>query len=127
MKTFFLSLTILMAQILSAQIYTTADEIPSFPGCESITDNAQKCFCNQSQMLIIGETTGQIAQIEMVIDGNGWINSWRVTNITDVDILAKVDFMMSSMRHNIRLTPARINGKPVNYQMVMKLPILFSN
>jgi hypothetical protein len=110
-----------MAQILSAQIYTTADEIPSFPGCESITDNAQKCFCNQSQMLIIGETTGQIAQIEMVIDGNGWINSWRVTNITDVDILAKVDFMMSSMRHNIRLTPARINGKPVNYQMVMML------
>ena len=89
--------------------------------CESITDNAQKCFCNQSQMLIIGETTGQIAQIEMVIDGNGWINSWRVTNITDVDILAKVDFMMSSMRHNIRLTPARINGKPVNYQMVMML------
>ena len=80
MKTFLLTLTLLFTQILCAQVYTTADEIPAFPGCESITDNAQKCFCNQSQMLLISETSGQIAQIEMIIDGSGIITSWRVTN-----------------------------------------------
>jgi hypothetical protein len=121
MKTFLLALTLLFTQILCAQVYTTADEIPAFPGCENSTN---KCECNQSQLLIIGETSNQIAQIEMIIDGNGIITSWRVINTSNIDVLEKVEATMTTMKYNFKLSPARINGKPVNYQMTLKLPIL---
>jgi hypothetical protein len=122
MKIILTTLTILLTQILSAQIYNMVDEIALFPACEGITDNKQKCYCNQSQFLLIGESNSQMTQVRLVIDGTGIINRWK-TSSDNVEIISQVDFILGEMKSNIRLSPARIGGEPVNSEMIILMSV----
>ena len=123
MKTILTTLTLLVTQILSAQVYTQVDEVASFPACEGIIDNKQKCECNKNQFLIIGETDSQMAQVRLVIDGTGKINRWQTISSDDVEIKSQVDFILGEMKSNIILSPARIGGEPVNSEMIITIPV----
>ena len=123
MKTILTTLTLLITQILSAQIYNMVDEVASFPACEGITDNKQKCECNKNQFLIIGESNSKMAQVRLVIDGTGKINRWKTISSDNVEIISQVDFILGEMKSNIRLSPARIGGEPVNSEMIILMPV----
>lgn len=123
MKTLLLSLTLLLTQILSAQVFTQVDEIASFPACENIIDKTQKCYCNQSQLLLIGDSNSQVEQVELIIDGTGMINKWQTISSNDIEVKEQIDFIISELKKDVRLTPARISGRPVNYQMIMMVPV----
>lgn len=123
MKIILTTLVLLLTQILSAQIYNMVDEIASFPACEGITDNKQKCYCNQSQFLLIGENNSQMAQVRLVIDGTGKINRWYTISSDNVEIISQVDFILGEMKSNVRLSPARIGGEPVNSEMIILMPV----
>lgn len=121
MKTFLTTLTLLLTQLLSAQVFTQVDEIAVFPGCENSFD---KSTCNQMQLLILSNTAGQMAQVELTIDGNGSINRWQTISSDNMDIKVQVDNIMNELKSRIKLTPARIGGEPVNYEMRMMVPVI---
>lgn len=123
MKNLLLAIILLISQNLFSQVFTKADEIPSFPGCETITNNEQKCLCNQSQLLILNQSIGESIRVKLTIDGSGNIIDWELNDINEISLISKVDEIISNIKQNIKLNPARINGKPVNFEMVIMLYI----
>lgn len=123
MRTILTTLTFLITQILSAQIYAKVDEIASFPACENISDNRQKYDCNQSQLKILGESNSEIVQVLLVIDGTGSINKWTTISSDDVEVKMQVDYILGELKSVMRMIPARIGGEVVNSEMILMVPV----
>lgn len=121
MKNLLITIILLISQNLFSQVFTKADEIPSFPGCETILNNEQKCLCNQSQLLILNQSNGESVRVKLTIDGFGNVIDWKLNDIDEISLITKVDEIISDIKQNIKLNPARINGRAVNFEMVITL------
>lgn len=123
---------------LKESVFYETDEMPRFPGCESIVSEVEKSNCSTKKFIsyinsnlvypddLLNRDINDKVIVKFIIQKNGFISNIEILKDIEGGFGAEVKRIISNLnRKNVRWIPGKNKGKPENVFII--LPVYFRN
>lgn len=117
------------------EIFRVVENMPSYPGCEHITNEASKDACTQRKVLEYLKTNmsyrpaafeknvDYVAVIQFLVSDTGLVYDMKVTKAPDEESRAALLSALQSMASRMLFTPGTQRGRPITFIYRMQVDL----
>lgn len=128
-------LIISMPKPEAEEIFRVVENMPSYPGCEHITDEASKDACTQRKVLeylktnmsyrpaVFEKNVDYVAVIQFLVSNTGLVYDMKVTKAPDEESRAALLKSLQSMASRMLFTPGTQRGRPITFTYRMQVDL----